>query len=197
MGGWDLQELRSVQDWHVRYALQGAEGVSEVASIGGFVREVMWDGIDCHRCRMLGWIACSWDDPELRFTHLRPMGSSHKSILTGRMRHGYGQYFMGSSLLYMTASALFRMSRPPLLIGGAAMWWGFVRSMLQRRPRYDDAEFRRFLRRYQMNCLLRGKAAATRRLVDRHESHWQRRNGADRAVPPGHESQDNLSLRTT
>ena len=24
--------------------------------IGGFVREVMWDGIDCHRCRMLGWI---------------------------------------------------------------------------------------------------------------------------------------------
>ena len=25
--------------------------------IGGFVRELMWDGIDCHRCRMLGWIA--------------------------------------------------------------------------------------------------------------------------------------------
>ncbi len=31
--------------------------------IGGFVREVMWDGIDCHRCRMLGWIAASWNDP--------------------------------------------------------------------------------------------------------------------------------------
>ena len=25
--------------------------------IGGFVRELMWDGIDCHRCRMLGWVA--------------------------------------------------------------------------------------------------------------------------------------------
>jgi len=48
--------------------------------IGGFVRQVMWDGIDCHRCRMLGWIACSWDEPELRFTHLRPMGSSHKGM---------------------------------------------------------------------------------------------------------------------
>src|SRR4029077_1705008 len=35
-------------------------------AIGGFVREVMWDGIDCHQCRMHGWMACSWDDPELR-----------------------------------------------------------------------------------------------------------------------------------
>ncbi len=31
--------------------------------IGGFVPKLMWDGIDCHRCRMLGWIAVSWDDP--------------------------------------------------------------------------------------------------------------------------------------
>ena len=34
--------------------------------IGGFVREVMWDGLDCHKARQLGWIACSWDDEELR-----------------------------------------------------------------------------------------------------------------------------------
>ncbi len=42
-GGWDLDEIRSVQDWYVRYALQGAGGVSEVASIGGFVREYQID----------------------------------------------------------------------------------------------------------------------------------------------------------
>ncbi len=42
-GGWDLDELRSAQDWYVRYALQGVEGVSEVASIGGFVREYQVD----------------------------------------------------------------------------------------------------------------------------------------------------------
>ncbi len=42
-GGWDLHELRSIQDWTVRYALQSAEGVSEVASIGGFVREYQID----------------------------------------------------------------------------------------------------------------------------------------------------------
>src|SRR5690625_3913318 len=39
VGGWDLGELRSIQDWHVRYALQSAEGISEVSSIGGFVPE--------------------------------------------------------------------------------------------------------------------------------------------------------------
>lgn len=42
-GGWDLAELRSVQDWYVRYALQGVKGVAEVASIGGFVKEYQVD----------------------------------------------------------------------------------------------------------------------------------------------------------
>jgi hypothetical protein len=140
--------------------------------IGGFVREVMWDGIDCHRCRMLGWIACSWDDPALRFIHLRPMGSSHQGVLTGRMRHGFGQYFMGTSLAYMTASSVFRMTRPPVLIGGAAMWWGFVKSMIQRRPRYDDPAFRRFLRRYQWRCLRAGKGSATTALDAEQSNAW-------------------------
>ncbi len=42
-GGWDLDELRSAQDWHMRFALASAEGISEVASVGGFVREYQID----------------------------------------------------------------------------------------------------------------------------------------------------------
>ncbi len=42
-GGWDLDELRTAQDWLVRYALLSAEGVSEEASIGGFVKEYQID----------------------------------------------------------------------------------------------------------------------------------------------------------
>ncbi len=38
-GGWDPQELRSIQDFYVKYALAGTEGVAEVASIGGYVKE--------------------------------------------------------------------------------------------------------------------------------------------------------------
>ena len=42
-GGWDPDELRSVQDWYVRYGLLAADGVAEVASVGGFVREYQVD----------------------------------------------------------------------------------------------------------------------------------------------------------
>jgi poly-beta-1,6-N-acetyl-D-glucosamine synthase len=135
--------------------------------VGGFVRQVMWDGIDCHRCRMLHWIACSWDEPDLRFVHLRPMGSSQQSIWVGRMRHGFGQYFMGTGLAFMTVSSVFRMSVPPYVLGGLAIWWGYVRSMLRRDPRYDDLEFRKFLRRYQWRCLFAGKPRAMAELHDR------------------------------
>lgn len=42
-GGWDPQEIRTVQDYTVRYALASASGVSEVASVGGFVKEYQVD----------------------------------------------------------------------------------------------------------------------------------------------------------
>ncbi len=42
-GGWDLHELRTIQDFKVKYALAGVPGVSEVASIGGFEREYQID----------------------------------------------------------------------------------------------------------------------------------------------------------
>lgn len=41
--GFDLAELRSIQDWYVRYQLNAVEGVSEVASIGGFVKQYQID----------------------------------------------------------------------------------------------------------------------------------------------------------
>ena len=150
--------------------------------IGGFVRQVMWDGIDGHRCRMLGWKACSWDEPDLRFIHLRPMGSSQKGILTGRKRHGFGQYFMGTDLAYMTASCMYRLNHPPRLLGSAAMWWGYVRSMIHREPRYGDREFRRFLRRYQWDCLIHGKAKATALLNAAQESTWRASHKTDAHV---------------
>jgi Cu(I)/Ag(I) efflux system membrane protein CusA/SilA len=42
-GGWDLHELRTAQDWYVRYGLLAAKGVSEVASVGGYVQEYQID----------------------------------------------------------------------------------------------------------------------------------------------------------
>ncbi len=129
--------------------------------IGGFVRQVMWDGIDCHRARMLGWIAESVDLEPIRFVHLRPQGASHKGIWTGRVRAGFGQYFMGTSPLYYLTVAVYRLPAHPALIGSVAMLWGYLGSWLKGLPRYDDPEFRRFLRSYQHACLRMGKRAAT------------------------------------
>ncbi len=135
--------------------------VSSFKGIGGFVHEVMWDGIDCHQCRMKGWIACSWDEPDLRFIHLRPMGSSQESIYAGRMRHGFGQYFMGTGFVYLLASAIGRLNQKPYVLGSFAMLWGWLSSALQGKPRFGDAQFRKFLRHYQWRALLVGKKRAT------------------------------------
>jgi biofilm PGA synthesis N-glycosyltransferase PgaC len=134
--------------------------VSCFKAIGGFVRQVMWDGIDCHRCRMKGWVACCWDDPELRFIHLRPEGSSDKNIYAGRVRHGYGQYFMGTGFWFIAASAVYRLNRKPYVLGSVAMLWGWIKAAIIRTPRYEDPAFRKFLRRYQWRALLFGKKRA-------------------------------------
>ena len=42
-GGWDPQELRTIQDWYVRYSLLAAGGISEVGGVGGFVKEYQVD----------------------------------------------------------------------------------------------------------------------------------------------------------
>ena len=143
--------------------------------IGGFVRQVMWDGIDCHRCRMLGWVAESLDDQALRFIHLRPMGSSQQGIWTGRLRSGYGQYFMGTAPVYLLASAVFRLPKHPVVVGSFAMIWGYFSSALRGLERYDDLEFRSFLRSYQYACLLLGKRGATRKFNDAQAAVWRNR----------------------
>ncbi|MGV8137675.1 MAG: efflux RND transporter permease subunit [Mangrovibacterium sp.] len=52
-GGWDPQELRTLQDFYVKYSLSAASGVAEVASIGGFVKEYQVD-IDPNAMKAFG-----------------------------------------------------------------------------------------------------------------------------------------------
>jgi Cu(I)/Ag(I) efflux system membrane protein CusA/SilA len=51
-GGWDLHELRSVQDFYVRYALSSVPGVAEVAAIGGYIKEYQ---VDLNPTAMKAW----------------------------------------------------------------------------------------------------------------------------------------------
>ena len=146
--------------------------------IGGFVREVAWDGIDGHVCRLNGWIAQSVDDPEMRIIHLRPMGSSQQNIKVGRVRWGRGKYFMGSAPYYVLASALYRSLEPPYLYGGLGISWGYLRAALTGHPRYDNPEYRRYLRRFERAQLLMGKRRALAR-----ENERVRRRGPPKGAP--------------
>ncbi len=140
--------------------------------IGGFVRQVMWDGIDSHRCRTLGWISRSDDKDEIRYIHLRPMGSSQNNIITGRIRHGYGQYFMGSSFIYLLASVVYRLNKKPYVIGALATLWGYVKSAITRVERLDDPEMKKLLNKFQLSSLVIGKKKTVEKINAEQEAVW-------------------------
>lgn len=135
--------------------------------IGGFIREVCWDGIDGHMCRMNGWVASSIDEPELRIKHLRQMGSSHISVWTGRKRWGKGKYFMGTMPVYMAAVALYRMLERPYLWGGLGILWGYLEARLAHAPRMGDPDYRAYLRAYEWRALFLGKGRTAAHYHDR------------------------------
>ncbi len=125
--------------------------------IGGFVREVHWDGIAFHRSRMKGWRTLSMRHPELNFIHRRLMGSSEKGIIEGRLRWGKGQYFMGTHPLFILAITIYRMQERPFVIGGLCIFVGYCRAYLSSMERYDDLAFRESLHAWQMERLKLGK----------------------------------------
>lgn len=121
--------------------------------IGGFVEEVLWDGIDVHTARMKGWSTASIHDPDAILMHHRLMGSSDKNVYRGRLRWGRGIWFMGYHPLYAIASGIFRMREKPFLIGGLLIILGYAGAALKRAPRYNNLEFRKHLHQWQLKKL--------------------------------------------
>ena len=118
--------------------------------IGGFIEEVLWDGIDVHSARMLGWHTKSFDAPQARLIHHRLMGSSDKNVYRGRLRLGRGIYFMGYHPLYALASSIFRMRERPFVIGGVLIIVGYIKAAAQGVARYNNPAFIHYLQDWQM-----------------------------------------------
>lgn len=119
-------------------------------AIGGFVSAVLWDGIDWHRCRMLGWNTRSFFDVDARLFHHRLMGSSDRGVLRGRSRLGRAMWYVGYHPLYALAASIFRMRENPRLTGGLMMIGGYLAAALSLKPRYPHPDFRRYLQRWQL-----------------------------------------------
>jgi glycosyltransferase involved in cell wall biosynthesis len=125
--------------------------------INGFVREVMWDGIAFHRSRMEGWRTRSFNGPELMIYDHRQMGSSYKNIYHGRVRWGWGQYFMGTHLLYILTVGIYRMMERPFIVGGILIVLGYFKGWIMKTHRYDYHGFRKSLHAWQLERLKLGK----------------------------------------
>lgn len=133
---------------------------SAYQAIGGFVEEVLWDGIDVHTARMKGWNTLSFHHPEARLYHHRLEGSSDKNVFVGRMRAGRGIYFMGYHPLYMLAASLRRMGERPYVLGGLFYMIGYLQAAVKRLPRYEGEGFREYLQAWQLQSLKRRFARA-------------------------------------
>ena len=122
-------------------------------AIGGFVRQVHWDGIAYHKARITGWRTRSIRNSKLDIIHKRLMGSSHQSIWHGRMRWGRGQYFMGTHPVYIIPMGVYRMAEKPFIIGGLGIICGYFKAMLEGMTRYIDPGFRESLHAWQFEKL--------------------------------------------
>lgn len=123
--------------------------------IGGLVSAIGWDGIDSYEAMKRGWkTQVFWGD-DLEIDHLRKMGSSQSGILHGRFRDGQACYNASYHPLYFLARVIKHGMHYPYFIGGAAALWGYIKLWLTRKPRHGDAEFRKFVRRFQVRLLLR------------------------------------------
>lgn len=147
--------------------------------IGGFVADVGWDGFDCHMARWKGWRALSWDTPEdLRFVHLRPMGSSQKSIYKGRIRHGKGQWNQGTHPLFFLASSVFRsFKQKPYVTGTFFSIYGFLKAAFQGQKHFGDDNITKFIRTYQMRALTHGKGEAAEWIFQKRRTKLDKANG--------------------
>jgi biofilm PGA synthesis N-glycosyltransferase PgaC len=130
-------------------------------SIGGFVPQVMWDGIAYHRSRIEGWRTQSFHDENLIIRDHRIMGSSYKSIYHGRLRWGWGQYFMGTHPVYILAVAFYRMFERPFFLGGLCILFGYLKAWITGCERFDSPGFRKSLHAWQFERLKLGKRLET------------------------------------
>jgi hypothetical protein len=112
----------------------------------------------------MGWRAQSWDEPEIRYEHLRPMGTSQKSVYAGRIRHGRGTWRIGTHPLFFLASAFMRSVRQrPYLTGALYASYGYLQAAATGVERYGDPELTRFIQRFQLRALFHGKRASAER----------------------------------
>jgi len=146
-GGWKDVAVRSM---HTRGAAEMySRACFEV--VGKLEPGLGWDVVDGARARMAGFKTLTF--PHIRCLHHRPQGTAG-GRLRGRYAIGRSAWYVGYSPLFLIVAAARRVVERPFLLGSIMMVVGYLEGWIHRRPRVNDPELIRFVRKQQLRRLL-------------------------------------------
>jgi len=119
---------------HVVGALQTFRQTA-LESIGGLAPVSGWDIVDQVKMRVRGWRTMALQ--HLPVLHRRASGARNGRVL-GKADWGRGAWAIRSHPLFVFARGLYRMFEAPYVIGGLALWGGYLLAAIRRVPRLDD-----------------------------------------------------------
>lgn len=121
--------------------------------IGGYIahRAGGIDWIAVTTARMMGWRTRSFS--EKRFHHYRRLGTAERNHLKAIFSYGEKDYYLGNSPVWQLFRVGYRMTKPPYVIEGAALFSGFCWAAVCRTKRPISPELMRFHRGEQMRKL--------------------------------------------
>ena len=121
--------------------------------IGGYLpnRAGGVDWIAVTTARMKGWKTCSF--PEKRFHHYRSLGTAERNKLKASFSYGEKDYYLGNSPIWELFRVSYRMTKPPYIIEGMALFCGYSWAAIRKINRPVSRELMRFHRAEQMKKL--------------------------------------------
>jgi poly-beta-1,6-N-acetyl-D-glucosamine synthase len=121
--------------------------------IGGYIPNKAGgiDWIAVATARMKGWKTRSFR--EKHFFHYRSLGTADRSLLASAFSYGEKDYYLGGHPLWEVFRVAYRMTKKPYLLGGAALFSGYVSAFLRRMERPVSDELMRFHRKEQLKKL--------------------------------------------
>ncbi len=121
--------------------------------IGGYIpnRAGGIDWIAVTTARMKGWTTRSFR--EKSFFHYRSLGTAERSLLASMFSYGEKDYYLGGHPLWELFRVMYRVTKKPYLVGGIALYSGYLSAFVRRMKRPVSDELMRFHRREQMDKL--------------------------------------------
>jgi glycosyltransferase involved in cell wall biosynthesis len=151
-GRWELRSVDSLLDVGGQMQLFRRRCYEQI----GGIAPLRWGGEDTAAnvmARRKGWEVRVFAD--LRACHHRPTGTEGTSVCRSRFRGGMCDYFIGYHPLFELAKCIRRISEPPYVTGSVLRLCGYFWPFVSRQRPSMPADFIDYLRRHQMQRLLR------------------------------------------